>query len=107
MRMNFPTNIKCKTCPHHSDICDTIRKKEVEGIYKYGKDSITAHLTTDTLCWCCEYALPEEDCPCKWSTVFKPVEGWEAKKRKINGADSYHVISCPLFKRGGSKEWDE
>ena len=53
-----------------------------------------------TLCWDCKNAT-NNGCP--WSDHAEPVPGWEARKTKIKFSgektDSYHVYSCPLFKR--------
>ena len=54
-----------------------------------------------TLCWCCENATSNY---CPWVEKGDPVPGWRATPTKIkqNGrvvCDSYHVNSCPMFKR--------
>lgn len=73
-----------------------------------------------TLCWSCQRACGG----CPWTArdpkthavLFRPVEGWKAKKTTIRGAssrrqgrgvpgrtayyydmDSYHVKECPLY----------
>lgn len=54
-----------------------------------------------TKCWTCKNAC---NGGCSWSMDFIPVNGWKAEKTFIpsNGefAESYHVISCPEYKRG-------
>jgi len=56
---------------------------------------------TSTLCWGCANAYSG----CSWSRDFKPVDGWDAKKTKIEThnrgyTDSYIVYKCPMFKEG-------
>lgn len=64
-----------------------------------------------TLCWDCANATNNF---CPWAESGKPVDGWRATPTKIkqNGkvvCDSYHVHSCPMFKRdaeyGGLKKY--
>lgn len=63
-----------------------------------------------SLCWCCANATNNF---CPWAESGKPVDGWRATPTTIkqNGhvvAHSYHVHSCPMFKRdaeyGGRKK---
>ena len=63
-----------------------------------------------SLCWCCENATSNY---CPWVEKGEAVPGWRATPTKIkqNGkvvCDSYHVHSCPMFKRdseyGGRKK---
>ena len=63
-----------------------------------------------TLCWDCANATNNF---CPWAESGKPVDGWRATPTTIkqNGhvvAHSYHVHSCPMFKRdaeyGGRKK---
>lgn len=65
---------------------------------------------TPSLCWCCENATSNY---CPWVEKGEAVPGWRATPTKIkqNGkvvCDSYHVHSCPMFKRdseyGGRKK---
>lgn len=50
-----------------------------------------------TLCWKCQNTCGG----CSWSSSFKPVENWIAKKTMIKNGDytyeSYLVIDCPKF----------
>ena len=64
-----------------------------------------------SLCWCCENATSNY---CPWVEKGEPIPGWRATPTKIkqNGkvvCDSYHVHSCPMFKRdaehGGLKKY--
>ena len=50
----------------------------------------------ETLCWNCAKACGHE---CPWAERFEPVQGWDAIPVKSRTADSYIVISCPLFSR--------
>lgn len=49
-------------------------------------------------CWTCKKACGG----CSWSSEFKPVKGWKAKKTKIKCeegrySDSYKIIYCPEY----------
>lgn len=55
----------------------------------------------ESICWSCKNACGS----CPWSSSFTPVEGWNAIPTKVKGnnytgeiIDSYHVISCPMYK---------
>lgn len=97
---------KCEDCPKHTEVCDEIRKREIKDASEMRiRSCITAHLKSDTLCWCCYYSMPEPDCICPWTKSNKPVEGWDATQRKHDGNISYKVHNCPLFKRGTAK-WE-
>ena len=60
-----------------------------------------------TLCWECKNAVPnsESGTGCEWSRYFKPVPGWDAKRKDVSMGKnkklvSYCVINCPKFERG-------
>lgn len=74
----------------------------------------------ETLCWTCENACGG----CSWSKKFEPVEGWKAKKTKINFrrdythlrrdgkrtvrkhaivTESFLVLRCPMYKAEDEK----
>ena len=63
-----------------------------------------------TLCWRCRHAVPSASTGCSWSRHFVPVEGWTATKhqQKQSGSvyETYCVISCPLFQKGGRNSAD-
>lgn len=48
-------------------------------------------------CWVCKNACGG----CEWSSSFKPVPGWEAKKSQRKPRDSYVIKSCPKFEYDG------
>lgn len=58
-----------------------------------------------SICWKCKNAVPSASTGCSWSCRFVPVEGWTAEKhqQKQSGSvyETYCVISCPLFQKGG------
>lgn len=60
----------------------------------------SAH-TSAQLCWDCANACGG----CRWSSEFKPVNGWTAKEvyvgQKDRGAYTYFITECPEFKRDG------
>ena len=42
---------------------------------------------------------------CEWSRYFKPVPGWDAKRKDVSMGKnrktlSYFVVKCPKFERG-------
>ena len=58
---------------------------------------------TDTLCWGCGNAVPNEIDGCEWSRDGEDVPGWKVEKylRSGNGSPLYeaiHVVSCPKYK---------
>ena len=64
-------------------------------------------LTSQTICWNCANAVPNEDGTrgCNWSRNKMPVNGWEAELKllRLNPrtvTDSYVVKKCPEFVEG-------
>lgn len=62
---------------------------------KTGKNK---HEIGESLCFGCKKAV----CGCSWSKYFKPVDGWNAEKVKLNISkektiNTYQVKACPLF----------
>lgn len=55
----------------------------------------------ETLCWKCDHACKNG---CSWVDEFKPVPGWTAKPGTNTTIDSYLVIDCPEFRKGGRLE---
>lgn len=56
-----------------------------------------------TLCWECD----RPDCP--WMQKLEAVPGWTAesttiKNRERDVVNSYHVISCPMFRKTEDKK---
>lgn len=88
---------KCITCPKHTDLCDKIANAELKSKREKGIKTVTKHLRTDSLCWCCDKAIHGG---CDWIDKKQPVRHWDADKR-IFGTDtiSYHVYDCPEFVR--------
>lgn len=53
---------------------------------------------TDSLCWSCGNSFKD----CSWFNDFVPVEGWDAKRYRIENNDySYVIKSCPKFTYDG------
>lgn len=64
-----------------------------------------------TLCWDCANSVPNPETGkgCRWSVLYKPVDGWEAQETVIISRPdrtvgdcrikSFKVISCPEFDR--------
>jgi hypothetical protein len=106
MYNGFAGASKCEDCPKHTELCDEIRKREIEDASEmHIRSCVTGHLNSDSLCWCCYYSMPEPDCICPWTKSKKPVKGWDATQRKHDGNITYKVHNCPLFKRGTVK-WE-
>ena len=95
---------KCKICgkvfmasPKKSYCSDKCRAIGVQDSPQYKRQ----------LCWTCQKATGY----CSWSSILKPVKGWDAKmvKRK-DGGFTYRIKSCPEYladdytKRGGVKK---
>lgn len=65
-----------------------------------------------TLCWDCAFAT--KPLRCEWVADGTPVNGWVAKESLVSKRSypytSYHIISCPKFRRdaycGGLKKSD-
>ena len=64
---------------------------------------------TETLCWTCMNAVPNEIRGCNWSRFAMPVAGWNAKRetikicrtgRKPRTYEAFHVKKCPEYQRG-------
>lgn len=57
---------------------------------------------TESLCWVCGNAVPNDIDGCEWSRDGEEVPGWIVKKyARSNGTEMYeaiHVIACPKFK---------
>lgn len=89
---------RCRKCLYRCKECERISEKE----NKVGNK--TSHNENDTLCWCCANSVPTEDDKfgCEYSLYNRPVPGWEATDRIIDGHVSYHVLRCPSFVRGSS-----
>ena len=52
---------------------------------------------SETLCWTCKNTNQDE---CSWFEKYaKPVAGWKAIERPINGVESYVVVECPNYER--------
>ena len=85
----FPgSQLKCRTCPELCQECIDILNQEKK------EKALSGHSIKDSLCWCCEKATVDEECLFMKKRI--PVPGWTANKH----GDTYHVISCPNFKRG-------
>ena len=52
---------------------------------------------SQSICWHCKNAVPDEDCGCSWSMHFIPVEGWVVKQTKRKNDRSFCVLECPEF----------
>ena len=64
---------------------------------KNGKSTRPAK-TNDQLCWTCKNACGG----CSWSSEFKPVEDWTAKKTKLRltrgeHTQSFEITECPEY----------
>jgi hypothetical protein len=87
---------KCINCQYYSPECARREQPHI------------VHQKNDSLCWCCENAVPDKDGKrgCEWSRYKQPVEGWEvsqvARVQDAKGrlVPSYTVARCPKFKRG-------
>lgn len=60
---------------------------------------------SETICWRCQNACGR----CSWSKNFTPIEGWVAERKDVKiaigeYAESYEVITCPLFKEDEVKD---
>lgn len=65
-------------------------------------------MVNESKCWSCGNAVPNliTGAGCSWSKEFKPVDGWKADrhilyKNTCREIESYHVKTCPLFRRDG------
>lgn len=77
--------------------------------YYDGASPCEKTLYSQTLCWSCANAVPDESGKrgCAWSRRFEPVKGWDAQETRLYGGDgskrfqkSYCVRQCPEFVRG-------
>lgn len=80
---------KCRTCSYKCEKCEQ-------------EPDNWSHNKTDSLCWCCKRAVPDEDIEeCDWCRHGIPIYGWDAKRHKdANGNVGFKVITCPLFIKG-------
>lgn len=86
-------NIRCKTCPKHSEECDRLAKAEKDKPV----NGRTHHIKTDSLCWCCKKSVIGG---CGWIDKQEPVRHWDADFDIHASFESYHVNNCPEFERG-------
>lgn len=86
-----PAQTKCLSCPHHTPLCDDIHKEQVR------KGNPQGRFETHSVCWCC--ANGDSGLKCEYINSGKPIEGWIAKSRIIEGEKAYNVRFCPNFKR--------
>ena len=62
------------------------------------KDKRFGRIQSSQPCWSCQNACGG----CSWSSEFKPVEGWKAKRTKVKCedgrySDSYKILFCPEY----------
>lgn len=103
----YSKSLRTWTGYHHQDEALDILEETCEYLNRPPEERFK-----ESLCWLCINSDKGDYANCSWVRSFVPVEGWKAEPRynnrsyysKIKQTDtepiSYHVISCPLFKKG-------